>query len=133
MHRQRPKRGSLGALEAHARQLVCRAVHALIGLCHPAHEVGIELGERLEPAASERIVLRIADAALGEQVGNDDGIALGCRLEELDDLGPLLSGQRACCGTRLRLRRAPAAHVALHGLARDAKLAGDAPAASSQS
>ena len=72
------------------------------------------------------------DPTLREQVGDDHGIALRGRLEEFYDLRPLLGRQRTRRGMRLRLRPDAAAHVALHGLTRDAELAGNTPAAPTQ-
>jgi hypothetical protein len=69
------------------------------------------------------------DAALGEQVRDDDGIALSRRLEQLHRLGAQRVAQGASSRPRLRLRSDAAMHVPLGGLACDAELASDASAA----
>jgi hypothetical protein len=71
------------------------------------------------------------DALLSEQIGDDNRIALSRRCKQLHGLCVLLGRQRSCRWPCLRLGGG-AAHVALHGLARDAELAGDAPTAPPQ-
>ncbi len=69
------------------------------------------------------------DSLLREQIRHHHRIALGGRLEQLHRLSALRLRQRASSRPHLRLGSNTAAHVALHGLTRDAELAGDPPAA----
>src|SRR5436309_15570210 len=62
--RQRTKARALLALEADPRHLEGRAVHALIGLAHPLHQVRAEGGERGKAPACERIALDVLHPGL---------------------------------------------------------------------
>src|SRR5690606_10989499 len=67
--RQRPQGAGFSAVEAGPRLLVGRAVLELVGVSHPPREVGLERSPRRELAGRERIVLHVADAALGLALG----------------------------------------------------------------